>query len=61
MGFLFIGFLSNSMEGYRSTVIYIFIYAVMSAVLLSIFISARKTNKQQLDYLTDFRGFGVSN
>ena len=52
------GPLVNSLEGYRSTIVYTFIYAIMSVGLLLIFIYARREDGYSLLYLTDFRGFG---
>lgn len=58
MGFLLIGLVCNSVAGYRSTIIYLFIYAVMSMAFLLVFIHARREDGRHLRYLTDFRGFG---
>jgi NADH-quinone oxidoreductase subunit N len=58
IGFLLIGLASGSLEGYRSTLVYLLIYAVMNVGFLTIFLSARKNGGNSLLYLTNFRGLG---
>lgn len=60
MGFLLIGLVCNSTAGYRATILYLFIYALMSVAFLLIFIQTRRADGYPLLYLADFRGFGQS-
>jgi len=60
MGFLLIGLVCNSVFGYRATIFYLFVYALMSIAFLLIFIQARREDGRPLLYLVDFRGFGQS-
>lgn len=62
MGFLLIGPACVTFEGYRATIIYLFIYALMSAVLLVVLVaSTSRTNGRPMLYLTDLRMFGQTN
>lgn len=59
MGFLLLGFAAGSADGYRASLIYLFIYAVMNVGFLTIFLGARRTKgHKNLIFLTDFRGLG---
>lgn len=57
MGFLLMGIACGTLEGYRATTLYLFLYALMSVGFLVIFFNARRTSDgRPLKYLTDFRG-----
>jgi len=52
------GIAAGSVEGYRATLFYLTLYALMNAGFLVIFLNARREDGYSLLYLTDFRGFG---
>jgi NADH-quinone oxidoreductase subunit N len=57
VGFLLIGLACGTFDGYRATVLYLFLYALMSVGFLVIFFNARRVRDgRPLGYLTDFRG-----
>jgi len=58
MGFLLLGISTGSFEGYRTTLLYLFIYAVMNAGFLLVFLNLKRENGMDLLYLTNFRGLG---
>lgn len=59
IGFLLLGVATNSYAGYRATLLYLFIYAVMNMGFLQVFLNTRRTEDGMgLLYLTDFRGIG---
>jgi NADH-quinone oxidoreductase subunit N len=58
IGFLLVGLSSASAEGYRTTMFYLVLYALMNIGFLIVFLHARRADGQSLIYLTDFRGFG---
>jgi len=55
MGFLLIGLTTDTPGGYRATVVYLFLYVIMNAIFLTIFLNARRSDGLSLIYLTDFR------
>ena len=55
MGFLLMGLAAGSIEGYRATLIYLFLYVVMNMIFLIAFLNARRSDGLSLLYLTDFR------
>lgn len=61
IGFLFIGICSASLEGFRATIIYLFIYTAMNVGFLTIFLNTFLPKGTSLIYLTDFRGLGLEN
>lgn len=51
------GVACGTLEGYRATLLYLFLYAIMSAGFLLIFFHARRLRDgRSLGYITDFRG-----
>lgn len=52
------GLSSASLEGYRTTMFYLVLYAIMNVGFLVVFLHARRQDGRSLLYLTDFRGFG---
>lgn len=58
MGFLLIGPACVTFEGYRATLSYLFIYALMSTVFLIVLVSTRLDNGDTMLYLTDLRSLG---
>lgn len=58
IGFLLLGLATGSFEGYRTTLLYLFIYAVMNIGFLVVFLNARRSDGNSLLYLSDFRGIG---
>jgi len=58
IGFLLVGLATNTNEGYRATLFYLVIYAVMNVGFLVVFLNTTRTNGSGLLYLTDFRGLG---
>jgi NADH:ubiquinone oxidoreductase subunit 2 (subunit N) len=52
------GLATASQEGYRATILYLLLYAMMSVAFLIVFLNARRADGKSLIYLTDFRGFG---
>jgi NADH-quinone oxidoreductase subunit N len=62
MGFLLMGLACGTFEGYRATLLYVVLYAVMSVGFLVVFFNARRTrDKRSAEYLTDFRGLAQTN
>ena len=59
IGLLLLGLSTASAEGYRATLLYLLLYAIMNIGLLTIFLNARRPDGLSLVYLTDFRGFGA--
>jgi NADH-quinone oxidoreductase subunit N len=59
IGFLLLGLSTASQEGYRATIFYLLLYAIMNIAFLIVFLNARRNDAKGLVYLTDFRGFGV--
>jgi len=57
MGFLLIGLATATFEGYRATLFYLFIYAIMNLGFLVIFLGVNRPDRYNLAYLTDFAGF----
>ena len=53
MGLLLMGPACVSFEGYRSTFLYIFMYAIMSTVFLVVLVSERRNDGRTMLYLTD--------
>ena len=53
------GVATASQEGYRATLFYLLLYAVMNVAFLIVFLNARRFDGSSLIYLTDFRGFGT--
>jgi NADH-quinone oxidoreductase subunit N len=58
IGFLLLGVSSGAFEGYRATLFYLFIYAIMNIGFLVVFLHTRRSDGKSLVYLTDFRGLG---
>lgn len=58
MGFLLTGLASGSADGYRTTLFYLLLYAIMNVALLVVFLNTRQLNEDSLTYLVDFQGFG---
>lgn len=58
IGFLLLGLSTATLEGYRTTLFYLVIYAIMNIGFLTVFLNARREDGKSLVYLTDFRGFG---
>lgn len=58
IGFLLLGVATGSFEGYRATLFYLLIYAVMNIGFLIAFLNARRPDGNSMLYLTDFRGLG---
>jgi NADH-quinone oxidoreductase subunit N len=59
IGFLLLGLATGSFEGYRTTLFYLLIYAIMNIGFLLFFLNTTQVDKQfGLRYLVDFRGFG---
>lgn len=58
IGFLLLGLATGSFEGYRATLLYLFIYAIMNIGFLVVFLNARRQDGHSMLYLTDFRGLG---
>lgn len=55
MGFLLLGLTAGSLEGYRTTVLYLFLYALMNISFLLVFLTAYQEYTQKpLIFLTDF-------
>lgn len=52
------GLATTFFEGYRSTILYLALYAVMNIGFLLVFLNARRPDNNGLLYLTDFRGLG---
>jgi NADH:ubiquinone oxidoreductase subunit 2 (subunit N) len=61
MGFLLLGFTTDSDGGFHSAIMYITVYAVMTCAFLTIYLSARLTNGRQLLYISDFRTLALKN
>ena len=60
IGFLLLGVSSASMEGYRTTLFYLLVYALMNVAFLVVFLHTRlREYNTGLLYLTDFRDIGV--
>lgn len=59
IGFLLLGLATGSYEGYRATLFFLFIYAIMNLGFLTVFLNLRRIDRASLTYLTDFRGFSV--
>lgn len=55
MGFLLLGFTTDTDEGYQAALVYIILYAIMTCALLTIFLSARRADSREITYLSDFR------
>jgi NADH-quinone oxidoreductase subunit N len=55
IGFLLIGLLTDTVGGYRSTLLYLLLYIIMTVVFLAVFLNARRSDGLSLIYLTDFR------
>lgn len=58
IGFILLGLAAGSFEGYRTTLLYLFIYAVTNIGFLVVFLNARRADGNSLIYLSDFRGIG---
>lgn len=59
MGFLLMGLATGTLEGYRTTLLYLLIYVVMNIGFLTVFLCARRASDGfSFIYLTDFRHFG---
>jgi NADH-quinone oxidoreductase subunit N len=58
IGFLLLGISSGAFDGYRATLFYLFIYAIMNVGFLVVFLHTRRSDGRSLVYLTDFRGLG---
>lgn len=58
IGFLLLGVATGSFEGYRATLFYLLIYAIMNIGFLIAFLNARRPDGNSMLYLTDFRGLG---
>ena len=60
MGFLLMGVACGTLEGYRATLFYMVLYALMSIGFLVIFFHTyRKRDNQLIQYLTDLRGLSA--
>jgi len=55
MGFLLLGVATNTHEGTRATILYIFLYVIMNMIFLTVYLHAGTANNARLRYLTDFR------
>jgi NADH-quinone oxidoreductase subunit N len=60
IGFLLLGVATGALVGYRSTLMYLFVYSLMNFGFLAVLIAARREDKKGLRYLTEFRGLGQS-
>jgi len=60
IGFFLLGVSTNSVEGYRATIIYLFIYALINVGFLMVFLNARRADGSSIVYLSDFRGIAKS-
>jgi len=59
MGFLLLGLATLSLEGYRSTVLYLALYVVMNIGFLLLFLHVGYSfSSPSFKYLTDFRSLG---
>ena len=61
MGFLLMGVASATIEGYRATIIYLFLYVVTNLLFLTVFLNARRSDGLSLIYVTDFRRLAETN
>lgn len=60
MGFLLMGVVCGTLEGYRATLLYMVLYTLMSVGFLAIFFHTyRKHDNQLIQYLTDLRGLSA--
>jgi NADH-quinone oxidoreductase subunit N len=62
MGFLLMGVSCGTFEGYRSALIYLFLYVLMNAGFFVLFLCTKeKTSNRSLTYLTDLNDFAKRN
>ena len=61
IGFLLLGLAIGSADGYRSALLYLFIYAITNIGFMLVFLNTTRADKKSLIYLSDFRGLGQKN
>ena len=60
MGFLLMGLTTDSDGGLSAAVLYILVYAVMTAAFLIIYLTSRLVDGRQLLYISDFRSLSTT-
>ena len=60
MGFLLMGLTTDSDSGYHAFLLYICVYAVTTMAFLMIFLSARREDGRELDFISDFRALAAN-
>ncbi len=60
IGFILFGVSCGSLEGYRNSLLYLFLYVVMSIIMINLFLQPYKLagSSPFLVYLTDLKGLG---
>lgn len=60
IGFILFGLATGTLEGYRSALLYLFLYILMSISIVNVFVQPHqlKTNSPFFVYLTDLKGVG---
>jgi len=60
IGFILFGLACGTLEGYRSALLYLFLYVIMSISILNLFLQPYRLNSSSsfLVYLTDLKGIG---
>ncbi len=60
IGFVLFGLSTGTLEGYRSALLYLFLYIIMSISIISVFVQPYQLNTTSpfFVYLTDLKGLG---